>query len=351
MNSSVKEVFNWASNPFNFKILPDLFVGYGNEIESIFSGLDNGDKFVLLLGPTGSGKTTLLKHISGKFENFKVIYISKPPKNPEDWVQIFNPIIKRGFFSSLFHKGNGVNIYNLSDNVNSRLGDVKCLLFVDEVHEADIDSLEWLRTLTDQIENLTVILAGLPTFENMLQDSLETFLRRVTVRVDLGSLTQAETREFIKKRIESVGGEDIRPFTSSILESIHQRTGGFPREILKICNDLSQKAVRKGLTTIDSDLLEETEITTRISIETIDSLPPRQKLLVETLSSSGPLTPTELVEKFQASGEYKDQENAIRSVNNLLRRLMADGMVERKKSGKAYSYSLSPRYKTLMVNA
>jgi len=69
------------------------------------------------------------------------------------------------------------------------------------------------------------------------------------------------------------------------------------------------------------------------------------------LSSHGEMTPTEIVEKVQAEGEYKDQENAIRSVNNLVRRLMSDGFVERKKFGKAYKYRLSPRYKTLFVKA
>ena len=349
MESKMLEIFHWRSNPFSFKILPELFVGYSQERDTIINGLMNGDKFALLLGPTGAGKTTMLRYISQKFSGTTIIYIPKPPTDPHDWVTIFAPILRRKYLPFL-HKEEG-DIYTLSERVNSKLKHKRCLLFVDECHEATQESLEWLRTITDQVENLSVVLAGLPVFENTLKDHLETFLRRVTLRVDLGCLTQAETREFVKKRIESVGGEDIKPFTSSLVEHIHHRTGGFPREILKTCNDLFQKALQQGLTTIDADFLKDTDVPSKLSLDTFDSLPPRQKLIVDTLAKEGELTPTEIVAKIQATGDYQDTENAIRSVNNLVRRLMSDGLVERKKIGKAFKYKISPRYQTLLVKA
>ena len=52
-----------------------------------------------------------------------------------------------------------------------------------------------------------------------------------------------------------------------------------------------------------------------------------------------------------ANEEYKDKENAVRSVNNLLRRLMNDGIVERKKTGKSYKYRVSGKLQTVMVDA
>jgi len=346
----MKKTLNWNENPFSYKILPDYFVGYAEERGSITNGIQSGDKFILLLGPTGSGKTTLLKHVLDSFSNYRMLYLPKPPKDPQDWVSVFNSILKGGFFSFL-RKGNETDLYNLSDKLNNKLNGRNCLLFVDECHEASLESLEWLRTITDQVENMTLVMAGLPIFENILKDKLETFLRRFSVRVDLGSLTQAETRELIKKRVEGVGGEDIKPFTSATLEYIHQKTGGFPRDVLKVCNELSQKAVHQGLTTIDSDFLKEAEIPSRVSLDTLESLPSRQKLIIDTLSKHGDLTPTEIVAKIQAKGDYKNKDNAIRSVNNLVRRLMSDGFVERKRIGKAYKYRLSPRYQTLLVDA
>lgn len=349
MTPDMKHAFKWEGNPFTFKILPDLFVGHSQEVEQIISNISNGDKFALLLGPTGSGKTTLLKHISNKFPEFEILYLAKPPKDPKDWVTVFNHITKPRL--SFLRRHNGVDLYNLSEKVNKKLGVRKCLIFVDECHEATQESLEWLRTITDQVENLTIILAGLPVFENMLKDNLETFLRRITLRIDLGCLSKPETREFIKKRIESLGGDDIRPFTPAIIDYIHEKTGGFPREVLKVCNDLTHKALQRGLTTIDTDFLEEADLPSQVSLESLEALPARQKLIVDTLAKEGSLTPTEIVQKIQAKGEYKNQENAIRAVNNLARRLQSDGFLERKKTGKAFKYKISPRYQTLMVNA
>lgn len=347
----MKRLFDWGSNPFSFKILPELFVGYGDEVSTLETGIRNGDKFALLLGPTGSGKTTLLRHISARFSDYKVIYLPKPPKDPQDWTTVFKGLTRPGLLGLLFRRENGVDLYTLSARVNRKLGSRRCLLFVDECHEATQESLEWLRTITDQVDNLTVVLAGLPIFENSLRESLETFLRRVTLRVDLGCLTQAETREFIKKRIEQAGGEDIKPFTSSLVEHIHEKTGGFPREILRACNELYQKALERGLTTIDTDFLKEAQIESRVSREDLEALPSRQKLIIDILVKEGELTPTEMVEKVRSKGEYKDKDNAVRSVNNLVRRLMTDGYVERKKIGKAYKYRISPRYRTLLVTA
>jgi len=350
METRIKDAFNWSSNPFSFKILPEHFVGYNEEKRSILDGINNGDKFTLLLGPTGSGKTTFIKHISGRLNDRKVIYIPKPPTDPKDWVDIFSEFSRPGLFSRLLRRPE-TDLYTLSSKISSGLGSRKCMLFVDECHEATQESLEWLRTITDQVENLAVVLAGLPIFENVLKNNLETFLRRVTLRIDLGCLSQVETREFIKKRIEGVGGQDIRPFTSSIIEYVHHKTGGFPREVLRACNEISQKAVEKGLTTVDMEFLKEADIPGRPSREALEILPPRQKLIVDILASEGELTPTEIVEKIQAKGDYKNTDNAIRSVNNLVRRLMSDGLVERKRIGKAYKYKISPRYQTLFVNS
>jgi len=350
-NDKIKKLFGWNHNPFTFNIMPELFVGYEKEADKIMNGLENGYKFSLLLGPTGSGKTTLIKFLVEKFSNERnVIYLSKPPKNPEDWVTIFENIT-RPRFSLFFSRNNGVNLYNLSDRINKKLRNSRCILFIDECHEASMDSLEWLRTLTDHVDSLLVVMAGLPVFDNILKNNLETFMRRVNIRIELTNLTKSETREMIKKRIEYMGGDDIKPFTQDSLNYIYEKTGGFPREIIRVCNDLAQAAVDRNISIIDSDFLKESvSPDERISLDKITTLPERQRLILETLTQHGELTPTEIIQKLETD-DYKDRENAVRSVNNLLRRLMKEKLVERKRYGKAYLYTISERYKTLLVDA
>ncbi len=345
------KVFNWKENPFNFKILPELFVGYNKEVNKLINYLNNGSKFSLLIGPTGSGKTTLLKWILKNSKDLKYIYyLPKPPKDPNDWVNIFKNFIKPSLISRLISREN-MNLYNLSEIVNKKLKNKKLILLVDECHEATLESLEWLRTLTDQIENLYLVLAGLPTFETILKENLETFIKRINLKIELTNLTKSETRELIKKRIEWVGGDDIKPFTHDIIDFIYETTGGFPREILRVCNDLVQKASEKNITIIDQEFVKEIETPpSRVSLKIINSLPQKQKVILEILSKNDGLTPSEIVSELNLNN-YKDKENAVRSVNNILKRLMKDKLIIRRKRGKAYEYLISERIQTLMVNA
>ena len=347
MDKKAEELFNWQSNPFSFKILPEFFVGYENEFNLMRNGLGNGDKFSLVLGPTGSGKTTFLKHLLGNMNGHRVIYLPKPPKDPEEWLTVFRDVTKPKF--RIFRKNDDITLYNISEKMNERLDGKKCILFVDECHEASIDSLEWLRTIADQTDNLSVVLAGLPVFENILKSNLESLQKRFSINIKLSNLTKSEVRELIKRRIEGIGGDDIKPFTSEALDYIYGKTGGFPREVLKECDSLAGHALSKGLSTIDRDLLSESEETPRISLETLGELPERQKKVMDVLAKET-LTPSEIVSRINIE-EYKNKDNALRSVNNILRRLMSDNLVERKRVGKTYKYKVSGKFESLTVTA
>ena len=116
--SGMREIFRWESNPFSFRILPELFVGHETEINRVLDGATNGTKYTLIMGPTGSGKTTMLKHLYNKFHDtndFKyVFYLSKPPKDPVDWVMVMEDITHKSLLSFLFSaKRKGINLYNL----------------------------------------------------------------------------------------------------------------------------------------------------------------------------------------------------------------------------------------------
>ncbi len=347
------EMFDWRSNPFTFDVMPEIFVGNIHEVNQILDSINNGNKLSFIAGTTGSGKTTLLKSMESRYANngFRhVIYISKPPKAAEDWVKVFRKIASGGFFS-IFSKKDEVSLYNLSESMNRKLNGSKCLLLVDECHEASTESLEWLRAMTDQIGGIVTVIAALPVLESRLKDSLETFLRRVSTRIELTNLSKSETRELIKRRIESKGGDDIRPFTQDAVEQIYERTGGFPREILRICNDAVQDAFKRSISTIDGDFLQEVEMPkAKMPLEKVSELPEKQRIILETLSKKGEQTPSEVIANMAVEG-YKDNDNAVRSVNNLLNRLMKEKMVERRKVGKAFKYKVASRIASLLVQA
>jgi type II secretory pathway predicted ATPase ExeA len=361
-------VFGWNNNPFTFKILPEIFIGYENEIDTIKKSIENNSKVTLLLGPTGSGKTTLLKHLMINSLDLKdVIYLPKPPKDPSDMVNILVNFTQRSFFSRLFSRKGNVNLYNISEFMNSKIGNGKFLVIIDEANESTTETMEWLRTISDQIGNMTLVMAGLPVLENKMKSDLETFYRRVDTCVRLTNLNKIETRELIKKRIEWAGGEDLKPFTPRMIDVIYEKTGGFPREILRVCSNYVDEALKKNITMIDIDIAGDSrthkegvsskelakarEHEKKPVLESIEDMPQKQRDIIDILSSSPKgLTPTDVVHKIDLKG-YKNKDNAIRSVNNILRRMESEGTVTRERKGKAYKYALSEKIRTASVKA
>ena len=62
------------------------------------------------------------------------------------------------------------------------------------------------------------------------------------------------------------------------------------------------------------------------------------------------LTPSQIVDGMD-SGEYKNRANAVRSVNNILKRMMKENLVARERVGKTYKYKAAGKVQPLMVQA
>ena len=368
----LKEV-GWSSNPFTLRIEPSLFVGYQDEIKKVALHLREGHKVGMITGSTGSGKTTFLKFLEKQVKDeYLVIYISKPPKEDE-LLEIFLEKIRPSILERIF--GRKVRLHDLHVYINRRIPQRKILLLVDEVHEAEVDTLEWLRTICDQVENMQMILAGLPTLDEVLRKNLETLRSRVVTKIELLTLSREDTRELMRRRIMNVGGKDIEPFNDEVVSEIYRKTGGFPREILKICNDLVQEAIENKEFEI-KEIPSETENVTKENTEEPDDieheedseevrqsdkeeepkinknflrdLTYKQRKIVDLLLAEEELYPSELAEKMGFE-KYKSKQHAVRSINNILKRLKESDIVDRKPKGKGYTYFLTIKARTLLT--
>ncbi len=354
--------YNWSENPFSLKIDPKLFTGYEEQVKAALRHIESKHKIAVVTGATGAGKTHMLKWLESESSGVARLYVSKPPQKPEEFVGIFTDTFGLGFFDRLL--GKNPTLYNLPKYVNGKLKGQQLVFLVDEAHETNRDVLEWLRVLTDQIDNVSLILAGLPVLEQKVRDELQTLDQRITTRIALTALSRDETRNLVKKRIEAVGGQDIRPFTDGAVDVIYHRTGGFPREVLKMCDKLVNEAVEKNWELIEASNIEQyrevPEQDVRLeepvvtfspkppSEDQINKLPAKQREILETLAKTDWLTPTTIVEQLGVEG-YATKQHAIRSANNILHRLMMEGFVQRESRGKAFMYALTPKVRTVFV--
>lgn len=342
--------FGWSKNPFILNIEPELLVGYEEQRNKLLRHIQENQKIAMVIGPTGSGKTTLLKWCEKRIEtqDFVTIFLSKPPETPEDFIDIsknkFNLSLIEYLIQFFFNKP--LNLNELPSYINKKLGKKTLVLFCDEVHEANKDVLSWLRVLTDQVENMTLVISGLPVFEKRLKKDLESFYKRITTKISLLALTKEETKELVEKRIKKFGGSDMEPFSDETIDYIYDKTGGFPREILCLANELINTSMESSTFEITPSILEhKEEKNTKEEFDMVANLPSRQKEIVRILQKTDS-SPTQIVDHLNLM-KYKTKQHAIRSANNILKRLLKDKIVTRKTSGKTYIYVLSSKYKTL----
>lgn len=344
--------FGWSSNPFTLTISPDLMVGYPEQTKALLSHIHNFHKFALVTGHTGSGKTTLLlwlKTQTQAYKKFIPYYIPKSPRSEKEFLVLIRSLIKPNVLDRILYRN--LSFFNLSKFIKRKIKKKHLVLFIDEAHESSLDVLEWIRTVTDSIPNMSVIFAGLPAFENFIESKLPTLAMRITTKVFLNSLTRTETEDLIRRRIDKVGGDGLKPFSIEAVDEIFKITGGFPREVIKLCDKLVHEASVSNISNITPDFIHKIYKLPEVKPSEIRlSLSIKQRKILEILSTSPRTTPAEIVEKIGKEG-YKNRSNAVRSINNILKRLMQDGLVERQKIGNTYLYSLSGKAKTIFTEA
>ncbi|MCK5476977.1 MAG: AAA family ATPase [Candidatus Aenigmarchaeota archaeon] len=353
---------NWSFNPFVFDIRPEYMVGFEKYLDEIHSAIEQSSKYVIITAATGSGKTMLMNYLHrNPSGDANYIYISKPPRKPEEFAKIIESQIRENrrksqgiitaficWLSGQFKKEE-ITLYNLSSFIERNSKGANILL-IDEAHETNIETLEWIRTITDTTQNMTTVLSGLPALKKEKLKQLETFMQRVSLDVTILPLNKNETIELIKKRIAMAHGMMLDPFTSECLEAIHVHGGGFPRETIKICNELINKAIKKNITLIDASFLEGKSKEDVSVVSLIDSLTDKQKDIIELVHEKGKMTPTDLA-KSKNMNSYKSKTHALRALNNLLKRLEKIGLLERQKAGRTYAYKLTSKAKNAMTEA
>jgi type II secretory pathway predicted ATPase ExeA len=345
--------FNWSSNPFTLTVLPELMVGYSQQSDSLLSHIHNSHKFALIVGPTGSGKTTLLLWVRSQlmaYKKFFPYYVSKPPRSPSNLILLMKSIFGFNLLDKFRHRN--ISLFDVQKFIFRKLRKRHLVLLIDEAHEFSITNLEWLRTLADSIPNVSVVLAGLPVFEKKLETQLPTLWMRITTKTYLNSLSKTEMESLIMKRIECAGGDGLNPFTSDAINKIFEITNGFPREVIKICDKLIREAAEKNISNINQTLVEECVggFGPQPSLELKASLSEKQNQILRLLNENPNLTPSHIIEKLDLT-EYKSKDNAIRSINNILKRLMLDDLIQRKKLANSYVYFLTGKAKTVFTEA
>lgn len=214
------------------------------------------DLLLMMTGERGSGKSALLQRfLHGLNEEWQVCQVDA--NTMMDAEQL------------LFQIASGFAVENLpqtsvqlQEQLYQRLAslherDKVPLLVVDDAHELPQDALELLFQLADVETSggklVRIILFCEPQIETMLNSpSIASLRDRITHRLEMPSLNESETAEYIKHRLAVSGFDGTSPFTPKMIKKIFKASQGFPAKI----NILAHESLEEG----DIAVVEEEEV-------------------------------------------------------------------------------------------
>ena len=141
------------------------------------------------------------------------------------------------------------------------------ILIIDDAHELPQDALQSLLYLaenhSDQQTALRIILFCEPEIEIMLDDPAIHSLRdRVTHSMEISSLDEAETAEYLRHRLAVAGLDGTSPFTPTLVHKIFKASEGIPAKINEYAHQNLQddkEPISSDEFDLDDELIHETK--------------------------------------------------------------------------------------------
>ncbi|WP_455221742.1 AAA family ATPase [Kaarinaea lacus] len=248
-----------------FTIAPDPRFLYMSErhreaLAHLVYGFERDGGFVLLTGEVGTGKTTisrcLLEQLPG---NSNVAMILNPKVNSQELLASICDELHIEYpegNTSLKVFTDCINRSLLETNAQGR----KTVVIIEEAQNLEMEVLEQLRLLTNLETNqrklLQIIMIGQPELLELLaRPELRQLEQRITARYHLLPLSQKDTIDYVKHRLE-VAGLREPVFSYVLLKKIYKYTKGIPRKINLLCDRAMLGAYVQNQRQIDKHILD-----------------------------------------------------------------------------------------------
>ncbi len=257
-----KAFFGLTENPFNLSPDPAFLyrsVQHEEAIANLIYGVQSRKGFIALTGEVGTGKTTMLECLRD-FLNMQRIpfgFLFNSQITPEQFFEMvaYDFELKGRSKIEVLNELNEVLLQRANQGQTT-------VLIVDEAHNLDWKVLEEIRLLGN-LENrrgklMQIIIAGQPELDKKLDaPEFRQLKQRIALRCMLKPFEQSETAKYINSRLAHAGMASQTVFPSAVLSEIHLRTGGIPRLINSVCENLLLTAFAMESRTATIEMLDE----------------------------------------------------------------------------------------------
>ena len=247
-----------------FDIQPDqMFLWMGEKYKEALSvlryGILDNKGFLLLTGESGIGKTTLLRALAESLPPDVLWAFIPNPDVPK--MEMFNAI-GRGFGMDKEYNSKVEFMLDLGIFLQERHDEnKKMLLIIDSAHLISQENLEELRLLSNieraDTKLIHIFFSAQPSFGAILTRPRNSAIRqRLSLTHTIEPLTMQETAEYIEHRF-SVAGVENRILTEKAIHSVQHFSGGIPKKINIICQQLLIEGAKQGRRVIDQGAVQE----------------------------------------------------------------------------------------------
>lgn len=254
--------YNFTEKPFQITTDPK-FIWLGEKhleaLSTLKYGILENKGFLLLTGDVGTGKTILTNCLVTKLD-IKATIATIP--DPDLEVLDFFKSLADSFKINKKFESKGDFLVNLKDFLHKAHAENKSvLLIIDEAQRLNNKLLEEIRLLSNielySKKLINIFFVGQNEFNDILmQEQNRAVRQRITLRYNIDPLTESETGEFIKHRLE-VAGAKGNIFSTSAIHEIHLFSSGYPRLINVICDHALLTGYTKGIKKINVKIIRE----------------------------------------------------------------------------------------------
>jgi general secretion pathway protein A len=255
--------FGLTRNPFLLTPDPDLLLqtpGHRRALAYLEYGLYRREGFVVLTGEIGAGKTTLVRTLLATLDPEEIVAVNLVSS------QIDGADLLHYLARALEAEGGSDRKSSALASIEARLYELhdlgqRVLLVIDEAQNLSRHAIEELRMLSNfQVgaeSLLQIFLVGQPDLRDlMLSRELDQLRQRVVASCHLGALSEEETAQYVRHRLELSGWDGRPSFDDGVLPRVHEFTGGIPRRINLLCDRLLLDCHLSGRTSIELQATE-----------------------------------------------------------------------------------------------
>jgi general secretion pathway protein A len=236
-----------------------LTAGHREALAHLLYGVQDNMGFLVLTGEVGTGKTTLLRALRERLgDQAAVAFIVNSGLCFDEILEYL--LEDLGIAVTGESRAQRLLAFSRYLSARSRAGGA-VVVILDEAHNLDPKTLEQIRLLSN-FESATrktveIVLVGQPELAAKLAlPELRQLKQRIALRSVIPPLSPQETQEYIRRRLEVAGADDLGLFTERAIRRIAQHARGIPRVINIICDHCLLIGYADQKRRIDADVVE-----------------------------------------------------------------------------------------------